>query len=102
MGFQDISKKDVGDFSIRGYDCLYPSVLLKYYAIGLSDRVKSRTQKKSPCGIPLLTLILPTVSLPLLVVNSRLMFHVFIADFDKMDEVCIYAMHLESFGDPLM
>ena len=38
IGFQDISKKDVGDFSIRGCDCLYPSVLLKYYAIGLSDR----------------------------------------------------------------
>ena len=61
-------------------DSLCPSVLLRYHAIGLSDRVKSRTQTESPCRIPLLTLMGPTVSLPLLVVTSKLMFHVLIAD----------------------
>ena len=67
-------------FWLGAWDKLYPSVLLKYHAMGFSARVNNLTQKESPCKIPLVTLIGPIFSLPSLVFTSIVILHVFMTD----------------------
>ena len=78
--FEIVYKQQMRDLLVGAWDKLYPSVLLKYHAMGFSARLNNLTQKESPCKIPVFTLIGPIFSLSSLVFTSSVILHVFMTD----------------------
>ena len=58
-----------------GFDNLYPSVALRFQAIGFRHKVKSLGQNASPCGNPVLKGIISDVSIPCFVLTAIVVFH---------------------------
>ena len=57
-----------------GFDNLYPSVALRFQAIGFRHKVKSLGQNASPCGNPFFKVIMYDVSIPCFVLTTILVF----------------------------
>ena len=90
-------------FWLGAWDKLYPSVLLKYHAMGFSARVNNVTQKESPCKIPLFTLIGPIFSLSSLVFTSSSCDSPSLHDrFNEVYQATMYPMHFQCSYYPLV
>ena len=62
-------------FRLIGFDNLYPSVALRFQAIGFRHKVKSHGQNELSCCNPLWKIIISDVSIPYLVLTTILVFH---------------------------